>query len=232
MVRWPDDHAAGSGDLQRGRQAEKGSARARRRRPEDRCGQASDARWRDLFDGRSQEEHDVRRAGQGEQRPHPADGPRHDGRRTNRAEQRRGRVLRRGRGRYLDRRLALRPGGLHARYRTGDQSAGVRSRHGGIAGGEHAGGYRIRFRGIANFRARGTTASATCRTGCRRSWTFPSRRRCTSTAWSRAGSTASRASAKPASAPCRARSPMRSTMRAACGFASIPSRGRRSWRAC
>ena len=48
VVRRPHHHAAGSGDLQRGRQAEKGSAGARRKPAQDRRRQASDARWRHL----------------------------------------------------------------------------------------------------------------------------------------------------------------------------------------
>ena len=75
---------------------------------ENRCCQASDPRRRHFLDGRSEKEHDLRRAGQSQQRPDPPNGPRHDRRRTNRAEQRRGRVLRRSGSRHLDRQLALR----------------------------------------------------------------------------------------------------------------------------
>ena len=142
VVRRPHHHAARSGHLQRSRQAAKGSARARRRRPQDRCRQASDARRRHLLERRSQEEHDVRRAGQGQQWPDPADGRGvAGGERT---------ASNKGVGAcFVEVEVDTWTGdwrfvrvGLHARHRTGDQPAGGRSRHGGIAGGEHSGGHR------------------------------------------------------------------------------------------
>ena len=63
-----------------------------------------------------------------------------------------------------------------------------------VVGAEHADGNGRAFRGTGNFRERGTTASAICRTGCRRSWSRRSRPTYSSTAWSRAGSLAPRAS--------------------------------------
>ncbi len=68
--------------------------------------------------------------------------PRRCRRRTRRIEQGRGGLLRRGGGGHLDRQLALRAGDLRARHGPGDQPAGCRGRHGGVAGGEHSSCHR------------------------------------------------------------------------------------------
>ena len=154
------------------------------------------------------------------------------GGRTRRIEQGRGSLLCRGGSGHLDRQLALCPRDLRARHRPGDQSAGRRGRHGGIAGGEHSSRHRCDSVGSRISWHAALQRGLFVLPACRPSWTFPSRPRSTSTAWSRAGSTASRASAKPASARCRARSRMPSITPAASGFASIPSRAKRSWPAC
>ena len=92
-----------------------------------------------------------------------------------RIEQGRGRLLRRGRSGHLDRRLALCPGGLS---RTTPGSSSIRWWPRPTWSDRWSRARRWRptpFPGIANFQERGTTASAICPTGCRPSWTFPSR---------------------------------------------------------
>ena len=81
MGRGPHDHAAGSGHVQRRGQAQKGPASTRREPLEGGRHRASDPRRRDFIDRESEETHDLRGAGQGQQRQHPPD-------RTRRAEQR------------------------------------------------------------------------------------------------------------------------------------------------
>ncbi len=73
---------------------------------------------------------------------HPDAGPRRGGRRADRRQQGRRRLLRRSRGGHVDRRLALRARHLRARHRDRDQSAGGRGRHDRLARREHADRHR------------------------------------------------------------------------------------------
>ena len=91
-------------------------------------------------------------------------------------EQRRRRLLCRSGSGHLDRQLALHPRRLSARHRPGDQSAGRRSRHGGIARGKHADRHRCHSLGSRISRHAPLQRRLSCPTVCRPSWTFRSRR--------------------------------------------------------
>ena len=104
-----------------------------RRRP------PQDSRRRDFVCRQSAIGHYIRRARAGESGPDSSHRKRNQWRGTNLAQQGLRRVFRGGGGRYLDRRLEVRPRRLHARYRPRRQSSRVGSRYGGRADGEHAG---------------------------------------------------------------------------------------------